>query len=67
MIARLAHPFELAVDARRTIKHPDGLFVDEHQPHLDWLGAFLTATNWWVMQDKDNGIRSGLAAVDVWD
>jgi hypothetical protein len=49
----------------KVIKHPEGQFSDDHIRYMDWLGGFLTATNWWVT-DEHNDIRTDNAAIDVW-
>ena len=40
-------------------------FFDDHFLYMAWLGGFLTAMNWFVMNEP-NGIESDNAAVDVW-
>jgi hypothetical protein len=42
-----------------------GQFSDDHTLYMGWLGGFLSATNWFVM-DEPNGIKTDSAAIDVW-
>jgi hypothetical protein len=42
-----------------------GQFSDDHTLYMGWLGGFLSAMNWLVL-DEPNGIQSDNAAIDVW-
>ena len=44
---------------------PQGQFHDDHRRYADWLGGFLTATNWLVI-DGRNQLHIDNAAIDVW-
>jgi len=41
-------------------------YSDDHYLYMAWLGGFLSATNWWVMDAEHNEIRADGSAVDVW-
>ena len=49
----------------RSIDLPGGRAYDEHIRYAEWVLGFLTATNWWVI-DERNQIHPDGAAVDVW-
>ena len=49
----------------RSIDLPEGRAYDEHIRYAEWVLGFLTATNWWVI-DERNQIHPDGAAVDVW-
>ena len=49
----------------RSIDLPEGRAYDEHIRYAEWVPGFLTATNWWVI-DERNQIHPDGAAVDVW-
>ena len=48
------------------INRRSGRYSDDHYLYLAWLGGFLSATNWWVMDDERNEIRADGSAVDFW-
>ena len=55
-----------APGAGRVVKSPDGReFYDDHARYMGWLNGFLTATNWFVL-DERNQIQIDNAAIDVW-
>jgi hypothetical protein len=43
----------------------EGQFSDDHHRYVAWLGGFFSATNWWVM-DERNQVRIDNSAIDVW-
>jgi hypothetical protein len=48
------------------VSHPQqGRFWDEHSRYMDWLSGFVGATNWFVL-DERNQIQVDNAAIDVW-
>jgi hypothetical protein len=49
----------------RVLNRPDGPAYDDHVRYMDWLNGFLTATNWFVL-DERNQIQIDNAAIDVW-
>ena len=49
----------------RSIDLPEGRAYDEHIRYAEWVLGFLTATNLWVM-DGRNQLRIDNAAIDVW-
>jgi hypothetical protein len=51
--------------AGRVLNRPDGPAYDDHARYMGWLNGFLTATNWFVL-DERNQIQIDNAAIGVW-
>jgi hypothetical protein len=49
----------------RFLNRPEGQFTDEHFRYAEWLSGFFSATNWWVI-DERNQLQVDDAAIDVW-
>jgi len=47
------------------IHRPEGQFTDDHSRYMEWLGGFFSATNLFVI-DQRNQLRIDNAAIDVW-
>jgi len=50
-----------------SIERPqEGEFFDEASRYQQWLGGFISGSNWKTYKDSGNNVRTDGAAIDVW-